>query len=184
MVELPDAEWTHRADLAKLVEALQMRARLILLGDKDQLASVEAGDLAVNFRGRLMLAEGGNSATGGNSASVCTSHPPQSIATSLTIGEARRANVRSTLSSIRSPGGTNREIGAIKRHLLGALAADHHLEFVRVGPRGLHLVVEGNRLIHRGERMVAIGSRCTHLQCEVDFGRHPYADAGSSRRGG
>lgn len=49
VVVIDEASMADLALMAKLVEALPTRARLILLGDKDQLASVEAGSVLADI---------------------------------------------------------------------------------------------------------------------------------------
>jgi hypothetical protein len=87
-----------------------------------------------------------------------------------------------SLAPRESYGPCLREVGVIERYLIGTFAADHDLELVRIGPGGVHLVVDGNRLIHRGQRMVSISTRSTHLEGEVDLGRDSHAYASSDRR--
>jgi hypothetical protein len=81
------------------------------------------------------------------------------------------------MSACQQLGGAYREIGVIERHQVGTFAADRNIELIRTGPRGVHLVVDRDRLIHRGERVVPIGAGSAHLEGEIDLGRHPNAYA-------
>lgn len=80
-----EASMIDLALLAKLVEALPPRARLILLGDKDQLASVEAGAV---FGDICADADGGQ---GGMAGSIALLHRSYRFGTASGIGRLASA---------------------------------------------------------------------------------------------
>ena len=57
VVVIDEASMVDLALMAKLVAAIPSSARLILLGDKDQLASVEAGAVPTNYHEELCRLE-------------------------------------------------------------------------------------------------------------------------------
>ena len=57
------------------------------------------------------------------------------------------------------PGRAQRQVAVVERHVLDALAGDLELELVGLGPLGVDVVVERDRVVDGGQRVVAVGPR-------------------------